>query len=85
MAAARPVVFACESAYDPIATTGAGVTVQPDDPGLLAQALLALAETDPEERTSMGHAGRAYVVREHEMQTIGARTHAALCDLSPIR
>jgi glycosyltransferase involved in cell wall biosynthesis len=70
MAARRPIVFATESAYDPVAATGAGVTVAPDDPEGLARALLAIASATPAEREAMGAAGRAYVEREHNMAVL---------------
>lgn len=71
MAAERPVVFACTSAYDPVAFTGAGVSIGPDDPERLADAFLELAATDPETRARMGTAGRGYVAREHNMERLG--------------
>lgn len=71
MAAARPVVFACDSAYDPVAATGAGLTVAPDDPAGLAEALLAMARATPEALAAMGAAGRAYVAREHDFAALG--------------
>ena len=78
MAAARPVVFACESAYDPVAETGAGVTVRPDDPGLLAEAILRLADIGPEARQAMGEAGRSYILREHDMRRLGGTLDSIL-------
>jgi glycosyltransferase involved in cell wall biosynthesis len=73
MAAERPVVFACGSVYDPVAVTGAGVTVAPDDARQLADAFVDLAAATPEARAAMGAAGRDYVAREHNMLHLGAR------------
>ena len=75
MAAARPVVFACDSAYDPVAATGAGITIRPDDPDLLADAFLVLARATPEARAAMGSAGRDYVTREHNLASLGETLH----------
>jgi glycosyltransferase involved in cell wall biosynthesis len=71
MASARPVVFACDSAYDPVAATGAGITVRPDDPDLLADAFLELVRATPEARAAMGAAGHDYVAREHNIARLG--------------
>jgi len=79
MAARRPVVFACESAYDPVQSTGAGLTVRPDDPERLAEAFLELAAATPEARAAMGAAGRAYVAREHNIERLG-EAFAAVID-----
>ena len=71
MAAARPVVFACVSAYDPVAAVGAGISIPPDDPQAVASAYLELAAAGPDERARMGVAGRAYVAREHDLERLG--------------
>ena len=67
LAAGLPVAFACDSAYDPVAIAEAGISLHPNDPERLADALLELADAGPEARTRMGSAGRAYVAREHDI------------------
>jgi glycosyltransferase involved in cell wall biosynthesis len=71
MAAARPVVFACASSYDPVADAGAGLTVAPDDPSVLADAFLELAAVPRGMRDAMGAAGREYVARTHSINRLG--------------
>ena len=71
MAAGRPVIFATQTAYDPVASSGAGISVHPDDPGALAAAFLEIARRPEEVRAAMGAAGREYVFREHNMATLG--------------
>lgn len=71
MAAAKPVVFATESAYDPVAATGAGLSLLPDDPSTLADAFLALADRPDVDLDAMGRAGEAYVRREHNIAILG--------------
>ena len=83
MAAARPVVFACVSAYDPVGETGAGVSVRPDDPELLGAAFLQLADTPADELAHMGAAGREYVEREHNVARSSERLAAVLDRLVP--
>jgi glycosyltransferase involved in cell wall biosynthesis len=73
MAAERPIVFACDSAYDPVALSKAGITVRPDDPEAMATAFLDLAGCPADERMRMGSAGRAYVLREHNIEQIASR------------
>ncbi len=70
MAAGRPVVFACDSAYDPVRSAGAGVSIPPDDPEGLATAFLELADASPEVRDAMGAAGRDYVSHEHSFEPL---------------
>jgi glycosyltransferase involved in cell wall biosynthesis len=71
MAVGRPVVFACESANDPVAEAGAGVTVAPSDPERIAAGFLELAGLTSEARTAMGVAGRAFVARHHDLDHLG--------------
>jgi glycosyltransferase involved in cell wall biosynthesis len=72
MAARKPIVFACTTFNDPIAASGAGRTVVPDDPRKLADAVISLAASGPEERRRMGEAGRIYAERHHDLARIGA-------------
>ena len=72
MAAGRPVLFACTSAYDPISETGAGITSPPDDPEYLARALISLAGTPKSVLQEMGRRARLYVEREHNLDRLGA-------------
>jgi glycosyltransferase involved in cell wall biosynthesis len=69
-AAARPVVYACTSADDPVARVGAGVSIPPNDPARLADAFIELATMTPSERARMGEAGRALVVRDHDIERL---------------
>ena len=69
-AARIPVLFACTSAYDPVASSGAGVTIAPADPASFADGLLRLAHAGTSERSRMGDAGRAYVAREHDIERL---------------
>jgi glycosyltransferase involved in cell wall biosynthesis len=71
MAAERPVIFATTTAFDPVEASGAGITIEPDDPDRLADAFLQMASTSSEERAVMGAAGRAYVEREHDIARLG--------------
>jgi glycosyltransferase involved in cell wall biosynthesis len=78
LAASRPVVFACESAYDPVAEAGAGISIPPDDAGALSTAFLALAGMDNTTRARMGAAGRAWAVEHHDIGRLGDELTAAL-------
>jgi glycosyltransferase involved in cell wall biosynthesis len=78
MAARRPVVFACTSAYDPVARDGAGVSVAPDDPESMADAFLTLADAGLKARVAMGAAGRHTVELDHNMAALAVRLDAVL-------
>jgi glycosyltransferase involved in cell wall biosynthesis len=57
---------------DPVAASGGGLTVLPDDPEALAEALVTVATMSPAERSAMGTAGHDFVRREHDLRTLGA-------------
>ena len=78
MAAEQPVVFTCESAYDLVEATGAGLSVRPGDPERLAGAFLELASATPEVRASMGSAGRSYVARERNFEHLRETLNAVI-------
>jgi glycosyltransferase involved in cell wall biosynthesis len=84
MAARKPILFACTTFGDPIEASGCGISIPPDDPALLADGFVAMADETPERRRAMGEAGRSFVEREHDLAKLGA-TFAKIvhCDGQP--
>lgn len=79
MAAQRPVIFCCDAYNNPIAEAGSGLTVPPDDPERLAQAILQLASMPRERRAEMALAGRRHVEVHHSFDHL-ARDLAHVLD-----
>lgn len=73
-----PVVFACTSGYDPVAAAGAGISIRPDDPKALADAMQVLSSTATHELSAMGDRGRRYVVEHHSIESLGAQLDTLL-------
>ena len=78
MMAARPVICAIESGNDPVGEAGCGLTIAPENPPALAEAIRRLARTTPEELDEMGRRGRRYVEAEHSYPVLARRFLAAL-------
>lgn len=78
LAAGRPIVFACEAGNDPVAEAGAGLSVPPEDPQALAQAVLTLSQMTPEQRFSMGCRGYEYGLQNHSFRMLGERFEKVL-------
>jgi glycosyltransferase involved in cell wall biosynthesis len=73
MSVARPIVFALDSPYSPITEANAGLTVPPESPESLAQAILKIASLPYEERMQLGLNGRRYAEENYNMEKIAAQ------------
>lgn len=73
MAARRPVIFCSNSANNPVADAGGGVTVPPQNPEALARAILELSELPPEGRAAMGKKAREHVEGNYSLEQLAAR------------
>ena len=78
LAAARPIVFGGNASNNPVAEAGAGITVPPGRPDLLADAMLELARTPRAQLAAMGAAGRAYVAATHDYSVLAHRLASTL-------
>lgn len=76
LAAARPIIIASSAANNPVEDAQAGITVFPNDPGALAQAILAVSLMPAEERRQMGCSGRRYVEENHGVDRLAGRLAA---------
>jgi len=70
MMAAKPVIHSVEAGNDPVAESGCGFTVAPEDPEAIAQAILRMRDLSPEEREAMGARGRAFVREHHDYRVL---------------
>ncbi|WP_240977187.1 glycosyltransferase [Knoellia koreensis] len=84
-AAGRPVVIALHSEHDPVRAAGAGVTVQPDQPEAMADAILKLRALDPADRTAMGMSGRDFVAANHNIDHLALSLEAVLARVMSAR
>lgn len=82
LGAARPIVMAIDSPHDPVREAGAGLTIPPEDPQALADALMQLSRVPASERAAMGQRGRAYVEEHHDMKRLALRLGNALWSLT---
>ncbi|MFC6619068.1 glycosyltransferase family 4 protein [Deinococcus radiophilus] len=82
LASERPVIFAINTSYNAVDQAQAGITIPPEDPQALADALLRLSRLPESERRAMGERGRAYVEEHHDMRRLARRLGNALWVLS---
>ena len=76
--AGSPVVFAVDSTNNPVAESGAGVTVRAGDAAALAGAIREVHNMTPEERQRMGRRGWDFLTNEHDFDVLAERLDKAL-------
>ncbi|MCC5881200.1 MAG: glycosyltransferase family 4 protein [Halomonas sp.] len=81
MAASRPVIIASAAVNDPVAEAGAGITVAPEDPLLLAEGIKRLVALPPEERARMGRSGRAHMEAVYDYRILAGRLAGIMNDV----
>ncbi|MBW6391920.1 glycosyltransferase family 4 protein [Billgrantia antri] len=81
MAAGRPVIIASAAINDPVAEAGAGITVPPEDPLALAEAIKRLVALPTAERARMGQAGRAHVEAVYDYRILAERLAGIMNDV----
>jgi len=74
----RPLIYAHEASNSIVEEAQAGITVPPEDPGAMAQAILKLITLGPQERVRMGNNGLEYVKRNHDVRMLAERLEACL-------
>jgi len=78
LASARPIIFSGNAPNNPIAESGAGFSIPPENPEAMAAALLKLLAMNSAERIEMGKRGRRYVEREFDIRKLAVRMESLL-------
>jgi glycosyltransferase involved in cell wall biosynthesis len=77
-ASGRPVIFSGKAPNDPIAESGAGFSIPPENPEAMVCALKEYLEMSPADRIAMGKRGRCWVEKEFDMHLLGLRMEKLL-------
>jgi len=73
LACGRPVIWAADSANDPVAEARCGITVPPEDPAAMAEAIDRISSLSDEERRNMGLKGYEYVMKYHSVPSLAGK------------
>ena len=78
MMAGCAVLHSVEAGNDPVAESGCGLTVAPENPQAVAEGLRRLAALPAADRLAMGERGRAFVLAHHSYPVLAQRFIAAI-------
>lgn len=70
MMAARPIIQAVVAGNDPVKDSGCGLTIAPEDPQALLDAIDHLKHLDRDAVDAMGQRGRAYALGHHDYRVL---------------
>jgi len=70
LASGKPIIFSSNSINNPVEEARAGITVPPDNPQELANAIIKLYKMSPEERKEIGMNGRRYVEKHYSIPNL---------------
>jgi glycosyltransferase involved in cell wall biosynthesis len=73
LGAARPIIFSQASANDPVAEVGAGISVTPESPEAIADAVIELYGMTRRERIDMGRRGQEFARTGYSMNVVSER------------
>lgn len=73
MMAGKPVIHAIEAGNDMVAESGCGVSIPPEDPAAIADAVTCLMQLSQRQRAAMGSKGREYVRANHDYTALARR------------
>ncbi|HBE44902.1 MAG TPA: glycosyltransferase WbuB [Deltaproteobacteria bacterium] len=70
LSSGRPVIFASNASNNPVEEAKAGITVPPENPEAIAEAIINLYKMNEEERFKMGNNGKKYVEKYHSIPVL---------------
>ena len=73
MMAKKPIIQYIETTPDILQTASCGITVEPDNPKALADAILRLKDMTEEQRLKLGENGHQFVLKEHSYSVLSER------------
>jgi glycosyltransferase involved in cell wall biosynthesis len=83
MASAKPIIWTNNSAANPVAEANCGLTVPPEEPEAMAQAIVKLCGFSDNERREMGMRGHQYVMKNHSVPVLTNRLLEAIENVKP--
>lgn len=73
MMAGKPILHSIEAGNDMVAESGCGISVAPENPAAIADAIRRMAAMSEGQRQSMGARGRDFVLAHHDYRILASR------------
>ncbi len=73
MMAGKPIIHAIDAGNDMVSENNCGISVPPEDPKAVADAIITLIGMTSADRESMGSRGKAYVLANHDYRVLAKR------------
>lgn len=80
MYAGRPILQALEAGNDPVREAGCGLSVEPENPAAVTEAVMQFYRMTPQMRRAMGEKGRQFVLANHTYDRLAERFSALFAD-----
>lgn len=81
LAAGKPIIFSVEARNNPIEEAHCGLSVPPQAPQALAEAIVKLYQMAKKEREAMGRRGREYVEKHHAIPVLAEKLMRCIEDI----
>lgn len=78
MISGKPMIFAVETSYDFVKQAKNGISIQPESPIEMKEAILTLARTDPKTMKTMGANGVSFVKERHDLKKLSLKLKNSL-------
>jgi glycosyltransferase involved in cell wall biosynthesis len=66
MMAAKPIIQAIEAGNDMVSDAQCGISIEPENPGEIRDAIIKITELSDQDKINMGKNGKNYVINNHE-------------------
>lgn len=73
MMAAKPIIHGIDAGNDLVEEAGCGISIEPEEPTAIAEAVLKMLGTSDEQRQEWGKNGKDYVLEHHEYNVLATQ------------
>ena len=73
LCSSKPVVFSCKCLNDIVAESQCGISVEPEQPLKMSEAIITIYELTQSERNELGLRGRKYIEKNHSTDVLGEK------------